>query len=172
MSFWKKSLHFIWILTCLLTKMSILGVDYGDKNIGVAVSCPSKLTALGVQTIRRGSPDSFKQPILILREIMRRYCVSALVLGYPKNMDGSEGERCAKTLEFKARLQRNFKSLDIVLWDERLTTLSEKRTMVQLGLDKKTISLNIDEASAMCILQGYLDYINHKKDKEGVFWTN
>ena len=142
--------------------MSILGIDYGDKNIGVATSSPNLSMALGVEIIRRDSPDSFKKPILRLREIMRKYGTSALVLGYPKNMDGSEGERCIKTLEFKERLHRNFKSLEIVLWDERLSSLSSERVMSEIGISKKVIGLNIDEAAAMCILQGYLDHINHK----------
>ena len=142
--------------------MSILGVDYGDKNIGVAVSGPNKAIALGVETIRRDSSDSFKKSILRLREIMRQYGISTLVIGYPINMDGSIGERCKKTLEFKDRLHRNFKSLEILLWDERLSSFSGERTMAKLGLDKKTINLNIDEAAAVCILQSYLDYINHK----------
>jgi len=138
--------------------MSILGVDYGDKNIGVAVSCPNLVMALGVETIRRDSAESFKKPILRLREIMRKHSVSRLVLGYPRNMDGSIGGRCEKTLEFKDRLHRNFKSLEIVLWDERLSSLSAERTMRELGLGKQKISSNLDEAAAILILQNYLDY--------------
>jgi len=140
--------------------MSILGVDYGDKNIGVALSCPDLVTAFGVETIRRSSEDSFKKPILRLREIMREHGVSRMVLGYPKNMDGSIGVRCEKTLEFKERLHRNFKSLEIILWDERLSSLSARRNMREIGLSKQKISSNVDEAAAILILQGYLDYIN------------
>ncbi|MCL2565536.1 MAG: Holliday junction resolvase RuvX [Defluviitaleaceae bacterium] len=140
--------------------MSILGLDYGDKNIGVATSCPNLVTALGVETIRRTSRDSFKKPILRLREIMRERGTACLILGYPKNMDGSEGSRCEKTLEFKDRLQRNFKSLEIVLWDERLSSLSAERAMREMGFSKKAINSRVDETAAILILQGYLDYIN------------
>lgn len=139
--------------------MRILGVDYGDKNIGVAISCPNLAIALGVETIRRDSPESFKAPILRLREIMREHNVSRLILGFPKNMDGSCGERCEKTLQFKDRLQRNFKSLEIVLWDERLSSKAFERAMAELGLSKDRIKKNLDEAAAIYILQGYLDSI-------------
>ena len=144
--------------------MRILGIDYGDKNIGVAVSCPDHIFAFGVETIRRDSPESFKKPILQLREIMRERNVSRLVLGFPKNMDGSLGERCEKTLEFKERLQRNFKSLEIILWDERMSSLSQERAMSELGLSKEKIEKNIDEAAAIYILQGYLDSIRRDVD--------
>jgi len=139
--------------------MKVLGIDYGDKNIGVAISCPDRVFAFGIETIRRSSPESFKQPILRLREIMRAHDVSTVVLGFPKNMDGSIGERCEKTLEFKDRLQRNFKSLEIVLWDERMSSLSQERVMSELGLSKERIKKNLDEAAAIYILQGYLDSI-------------
>jgi len=139
--------------------MRILGIDYGDKNIGVSLSCPECIFALGAGTIRRDSPESFKKPILELREIMREHNVNKIVLGFPKNMDGSLGERCEKTLEFRDRLQRNFKSLEIVLWDERMSSLSQERAMSELGLSKEKIKKNIDEASAIYILQGYLDSI-------------
>jgi len=139
--------------------MRILGVDYGDKNIGVSVSCPNHVFAFGVETIRRSSSESFKQPILRLREIIREHNVSKLILGFPKNMDGSIGERCERTLEFRDRLQRNFKSLEIILWDERMSSLSQERAMVELGLNKDKIKQNIDEAAAIYILQGYLDSI-------------
>ena len=144
--------------------MRILGIDYGDKNIGVAISCPSLKIALGVETIRRHSPENFKAPILRLREIMREHNVSKLVLGFPKNMDGSIGERCERTLEFKQRLHRNFKSLEIVLWDERLSSLSQERVMAELGLSRDRIKKSLDEAAAIYILQGYLDSINRKED--------
>jgi len=139
--------------------MRILGVDYGDKNIGVAISCPNLIFAFGVETIRRDSPESFKAPILRLREIMREFDVRTLVLGFPKNMDGTLGERCEKTLEFRDRLQRNFKSLEIILWDERMSSLAQERVMGELGLSRQKIKENIDEAAAIYILQGYLDSI-------------
>jgi len=144
--------------------MRILGIDYGDKNIGVAISCPDRVFAFGVETIRRDSPESFKIPILRLREIMREHNVSTLVLGFPKNMDGSLGERCEKTVEFRDRLQRNFKSLEIILWDERMSSLVQERAMNELGLSRQKIKENIDEAAAVYILQGYLDSVRDKKE--------
>lgn len=146
--------------------MKILAIDYGDKNIGVAISCPDRVFAFGLQTIRRSSAESFKQPILQLREIIREHNVRTLVLGFPKNMDGTIGTRCEKTLEFRDRLQRNFKSIEIILWDERMSSLSQERVMSELGLKKDEVKRNIDEAAAIYILQGYLESIREKKEND------
>ena len=148
--------------------MKILAIDYGDKNIGVAISCPNRVFAFGLETIRRSSAQSFKQPILQLREIIREHDVRTLVLGFPKNMDGTIGTRCEKTLEFRDRLQRNFKSMEIILWDERMSSLSQERVMSELALSKDEIKKNIDEAAAIYILQGYLERIR-RETKENNF---
>ena len=140
----------------------IIGVDYGDKNIGVALSCPNLAVALSLETIRRDSPLSFKKPILRIREILREYDARVLVLGFPKNMDGSLGAACEKTLDFKERLHRNFKSLEIVLWDERLTSVSASRALSELGFGREEALKRIDETSAALILQGYLDFLKNK----------
>jgi len=141
----------------------IIGIDYGDKNIGMALSCPLRITAYGLETIRRDSPESFKKPILAIREVIRENKVDTIVLGYPRNMDGTKSERSLKTEAFQERLQRNFKSLNIVLWDERLSSLSSERAMARMGVGTRRAKEVVDEAAAVYILQGYLDYLNQSK---------
>jgi putative Holliday junction resolvase len=137
----------------------ILSVDYGDKNIGLAVSDENRIIATGLETIRRDNPESFKGPILRIREIIREYNITLIVLGYPKNMDGTEGFRCAKTLEFKDRLRRNFKSMDIVLWDERLSSVAVEKEMDSAGLSFSLQREIVDKMAAVYILQGYMESI-------------
>ena len=141
----------------------IICLDYGDKNIGVALSCPSLITALGAGTIRRTDAESFKKPILSIREIIRNNDVGTIVLGFPKNMDGSLSPRSEKTIEFKERLHRNFKSLEIVLWDERLSSMASEKIMSNMGTKRERIKEIVDEAAAIYILQGYLDFLNKNK---------
>lgn len=142
--------------------MRILGLDYGDKTIGVSVSDEMMTIAFGVTTVRRTDANSFKKSISELRDIIKKYNIKKIVLGYPKNMDNSEGERCTKTLDFKSRLERNFKNILVVLWDERLSTIHSKKILLSGNYKKHKIENVIDEASAITILQSYLDYENHK----------
>jgi len=143
------------------THPRILGLDYGDKTVGVAISDPLMLTASPLETIVRPNEISIKKTIARLSEIIDFYGVGTIVLGYPKNMDGSEGFRCAKTNEFKARLERNFKRIEIILWDERLTTMFADRHLENLRKNKR--DRIIDQAAASAILQNYLDYLRHSQ---------
>ena len=138
-------------------------MDYGDKNIGVALSCPSLVTALGAGTIRRADASSFKKPILAIREIIRANDVGTIVLGFPKNMDGSLSVRSEKTMDFKDRLHRNFKSMEIVLWDERLSSMASEKIMSAMGTKRERMKEIVDEAAAIYILQGYLDFYNKNR---------
>jgi len=146
------------------THARILGLDYGDKTVGVAVSDPLLLTASPLETIVRPNEISIKKTIARLSEIINEYEVSTIVLGYPRNMDGSEGFRCAKTNEFKARLGRNFKRVDIILWDERLSTMFADRHLENLRKHKR--DRVIDQAAASAILQNYLDYIRQNAKEQ------
>ena len=137
----------------------ILGLDYGDKTIGVAVSDPLGIMALGVETIRRRRESALKASIRRLGELIAKYdTVGTIVLGFPKNMNNTLGERCAKTLVFKEKLTRSFENIPVVLWDERLSTMGARRTLSghvpEAGV--------IDEMAAVFILQGYMDYIRKK----------
>lgn len=147
--------------------MRILGLDYGDKTIGVAMSDLLGITAQDIEIVRRTDENSFKKSIARLREIIREYEIKTIVLGYPKNMDNSEGIRCQKTLEFRDRLQRNFKSMEIILWDERLSTVATERNLIASGMNFFERKEVIDKIAAVYILQGYLDYLNNKNGEGG-----
>jgi len=147
-----------------LTLARFLGLDYGDKTIGVAVSDPLGVMALGVETIRRNDENALKASIARLRELVRQYAIKGFVLGFPKNMDGSQGERCDKTLAFKAKLEKNFKSIPVTLWDERLSTAGAQRTLSGLVPVRDVI----DEMAAVFILQGYMDFLEKRGNHSGV----
>ena len=137
--------------------MRALGLDYGARTIGLAVSDPLNIAALGLETIRRPDECALKKSVARIGEIIKRYDVGTIVLGYPKRLDNSVSERCVKTLEFKERLQRNFKKTDIVLWDERFSTRAAGNELKMAGFDKKKIAGEIDMLAAVIILQTYLD---------------
>ncbi|MCL2604201.1 MAG: Holliday junction resolvase RuvX [Defluviitaleaceae bacterium] len=132
-----------------------LGLDYGDANIGVAVSCPRGIVATGAGTIKRGDPAAMKPVIARVRELIALYGITCVVLGYPRHMDGNTSARCLKTEDFAERLRRNFKRLTVEFWDERLSTQAVK-----------PYSKNVDEMAAVYILQGYLDHKNNEQWEE------
>ena len=115
--------------------MRILGLDYGSKTVGVAVSDELGITAQGLETISRKSEGKLRQTCARLEELIQEYQVTAIVLGYPKNMNNTEGERAGKTLEFKEMLERRT-NLPVILWDERLSTVSAERTLMESGVIK------------------------------------
>ena len=137
--------------------MRILGLDFGDKTIGVAVSDPFGWTAQGVEIIRRDNPAEFKKSMRRLAELVEEYQVETIVLGYPKNLDGSEGERCVKTQDFFERIKRRFPKLEVLLWDERFSTIAAERSLREVGLNHEKRKSVIDKMAAVHILQGYLD---------------
>ncbi len=137
--------------------MRILGLDYGSKTVGVAISDPLLVTAQGVEIIRRDSENKLRRTYARIEEIIRQYGdVESIVLGYPKNMNNSIGDRALKTEEFKAALERRC-NLPVILWDERLTTVAADRTMSETGVKKEDRKKYVDEIAAMLILQNYLD---------------
>lgn len=137
--------------------MRILGLDFGDKTIGVAVSDPFGWTAQGVETIRRGGPQEFKKSLARLEQLIAEYGAETIVLGYPKNMDNTEGSRCEKTRDFKERLERRFPKVPVVLWDERMSTVAANRSLLEGHLGVEQRKNVIDKMAAVYILQGYLD---------------
>ena len=145
--------------------MRILGLDFGSKTVGVALSDPLLLTAQGVEIVRRQSPNKLRQTLARIEEIVKEYEVDRIVLGYPKNMNNTEGERCEKTKEFKEMLERRT-GLSVVLWDERLTTVSADNYMMESGIRREDRKKFVDEIAAVFILQGYLDYLSlHPEEK-------
>ncbi len=137
--------------------MRILGLDFGDKTIGVAVSDPFGWTAQGVEIIRRDNPMEFKKCMRRLAELVEEYNPETIVLGYPKNLDGSEGDRCEKTQDFKGRVERRFPKVEVILWDERFSTIAAERSLREVGLSHDKRKSVIDKMAAVHILQGYLD---------------
>ena len=142
--------------------MRIMGLDFGSKTVGVAVSDPLGITAQGVEIVRRKSPNKLRQTLARIDELVREYDVEELVLGYPKNMNGTEGERCEKTKEFKELLEKRT-GLPVALWDERCTTVSAHTALNFTDTRGKKRKAVVDAVSAVMILQDYLDYrrINH-----------
>ena len=145
--------------------MRILGLDYGTKTFGVAVSDPLLLTAQGVEIIRRKSAGKLRQTLARIEELVEQYEVETIVLGYPKNMNNTEGDRCEQTKELKEMLERRT-GLPVVLWDERLTTVAADQSMMEMGIRIENRKDYVDEIAAIFILQGYLDYLSNQKAKE------
>ena len=142
--------------------MRIIGLDFGSKTVGVAVSDQLLITAQGVEIIRRNSPNKLRQTLARIEELIHQYEVEKIVLGYPKNMDNSEGERCKKTQEFKELLEKRM-DLPVILWDERLTTVAADKLMIESNIRREDRKKYVDRIAAEFILQGYLDSIQLQK---------
>ncbi len=134
--------------------MRVLGIDYGDSRIGVAISDPMGWTAQGLETVK--SKDGIKKALARILEIINQYEVKDIVIGYPLNMNGTKGPRAEKTEEFIQKLLE-FGEYNIIKWDERLTTVSAHRAMNELGVKASNKKNIVDTMSAVFILQGYLD---------------
>ncbi len=135
--------------------MRILCIDYGDARIGVAVSDPLGLTAQMLETIKW--KNDVNKPVQRIREISDGYNCEAIVVGIPRNMDGTVGPREIKTRGFMKLLEDELPSTKIVPWDERLTTVMAQRAMHDMGIVAKNQKSRIDQMAAAFILQGYLD---------------
>lgn len=133
--------------------MRILGLDVGEKTIGVAVSDELGLTAQGVEVIRR---TKLEEDLRRLAEIIDEYSVEEIVVGLPKNMNGTIGPRAEWVMEFVSVLESEFE-LEIKYWDERLTTVAADRTLIEADVSRKKRKKVVDKLAAMFILQGYLD---------------
>ena len=136
--------------------MRIMGLDYGSKTVGVAVSDPMFLTAQGVEIIRREKENHMRRTLARIEELIQEYEVGRIVLGYPLNMDDSEGVRAVKSKELADTLMRRT-GLDVVLWDERLTTVEAHDIMNEAGLKASEHDKYVDQIAAALILQDYLD---------------
>ena len=138
--------------------MRILGLDIGDRTIGVAVSDPLGFTAQGITTIRRKNDEKDLEE---LKKICDEYKVDTIVSGLPKNMNGTLGPQSEKVLRFCKLIEENIK-LPIKMWDERLTTVAAHRVMLEGDLSRARRKKIVDKMAAMYILQGYLDSIGTK----------
>ncbi len=138
--------------------MRILGLDYGSKTVGVAVCDPLGITAQGLETIVRQEENKLRRTLARIETLIGEYQIETIVLGYPKNMDDSIGERARKTEEFRDMLVRRT-GLPVVLWDERLTTIEANDILIQSGVRRENRKKVIDKIAAVLILQSYLDSV-------------
>lgn len=137
--------------------MRILGIDYGDSRIGIAVSDPMGWTAQGLETIKlNGNLDT---AIGRIQQLVNDYKAEKLVVGFPKNMNGTIGPRGEKTLEF-IEILKDKTGKEIIKWDERLTTVAANRTMHELGIKTSRKKGLVDQIAAVYILQGFLDSVS------------
>ena len=136
----------------------IMGLDYGSKTVGVAISDELGITAQGIETVCRKSENKLRQTLARLEELIVQYEVEKIVLGLPKNMNNTIGDRAEKTLEFKAMLERRT-GLPVIMWDERLTTIEAQRTLIEGEVRRENRKQFVDKIAAVFILQGYLDSV-------------
>ena len=139
--------------------MRILGLDYGSKTVGVAVSDPLGLTAQKVETIWRKQENKLRRTLARIEELIAEYEVEKIVLGFPKNMNNTVGERAEKALEFGEMLKKRT-GLEVLMWDERLTTVEADRTLIEAGVRRENRKQYLDGIAAVFILQGYLDSLS------------
>ena len=139
--------------------MRIMGLDFGSKTVGVAISVSLLVTAQGIEIIRRKEENKLRQTLARIEELIVEYEVGEIVLGLPKHMNGTEGVRAELTNEFKDKLERRT-GLSVALWDERLTTVAADRTMMEAGVRRENRKEYVDMIAATLILQGYLDKKN------------
>lgn len=136
--------------------MRIMGLDFGSKTVGVAVCDPLGITAQGVETITRKEENKLRRTCSRIEALIEEYEIETIVLGYPKNMNDTVGERAVKTVEFQKLLERRT-GLPVVLWDERLTTIEADQILRESGVRREHRKAVIDKVAAGIILQSYLD---------------
>ena len=141
--------------------MRVIGLDYGSKTVGVALSDELMLTAQPLTTIHRDRPTKLRQTLAQIEQIIEQYDVDRIVVGWPKKLDNEEGERCEKTKEFGDMLE-NRTVLEIIYQDERLTTAQADGVLEQGGIRKDKRKQYIDKMAASLILQNYLDTLSHR----------
>lgn len=141
----------------------IMGLDFGSRTTGVAVSDPLGITAQGVEIIRRESENKLRRTLARIEALTAEYQVTLIVLGFPKNMNNTIGERAEKSLAFKEMLERRT-GLPVVMWDERLTTVEADRTLMESGVRRERRKEYVDKLAAVYILQGYLDSTGRMED--------
>ena len=134
--------------------MRIMALDLGTRTIGVAVSDVTGLIANGIETVRRTSPE---RDFSRLEQLVAQWEIGEIVLGYPKNMNGTIGERAKVSEQFAEELKNRFPGLSVVLWDERLSTVAAERVLIDADLQRKKRRKVIDMMAAVVILQNYLD---------------
>ena len=141
--------------------MRILGLDYGSKTVGVAVSDPLGITAQGVETICRKEENKLRRTCARIEELVQEFEVEKFVLGLPKHMNGDIGERAEKAIQFGEMIGRRT-GLPVEMWDERLTSVSAERTLIENKVRREDRKKYMDKIAAVFILQSYLDSIHNQ----------
>lgn len=144
--------------------MRIMALDLGDKRIGIALSDPLGWTAqgLGVISVKGSTGEEIEK----IKEIAREHEVERIVVGLPRNMDGSPGSQAERARAFAGRLSKAL-GLPVEMWDERLTTVAAEKLLIEAGMSRDTRRQVIDKTAAVLILQSYLDSRGNKGKKEG-----
>ena len=143
--------------------MRVMGLDYGTKTVGVAISDALGLTAQGIETIQRKEENKLRRTLARIEELVSEYEAEKIVLGFPKHMNNDIGERAEKSLEFRDMLTRRI-GLEVIMWDERLTTVEAERTLIESNVRRENRKKYIDKIAAVFILQGYLDSVYIKRE--------
>lgn len=148
--------------------MRIMGLDYGSVTVGVAISDPLLITAQGIEVIRRKQENKLRQTYARIEELVEEYGVDKIVVGFPKHLNNTVGVRAELAEEFAENVRRRT-GLEVVMWDERLTTVAAHRVLDEAELSYKKKAEVVDKLAAVLILQGYLDYLsmqakNHETD--------
>lgn len=146
--------------------MRLMGLDYGSKTVGVAMTDLLGMTAQGRETIVRRDENKLRQTLARIESLIAEFQIETIVLGYPMNMDGSSGERALKTEEFRDMLARRT-GLPVVLWDERLTTMEANDILIESGVPRENRKKVIDKIAATLILQSYLNYLQENERGTG-----
>lgn len=143
--------------------MRVMGLDYGTVTVGVAISDALKITAQGIETIRRKEENKLRRTLARIEELVKEYEVDTIVVGLPKNMNNTIGERANKSIDFADMVHRRT-GVEVVMWDERLTTVTAHNAMLEADISRKKRYDVVDKVAAVIILQNYLDYtFNDKK---------
>lgn len=138
--------------------MRIMGLDYGSKTVGVAVSDLLGMTAQPVETITRKDENKLRKTCARIEELINEYGVTKIVLGLPKHMNDDIGDRAEKSIAFGEMLKRRT-GLEVVMWDERLTTVEAEQTLIECNVRREDRKKYIDQIAAVFILQGYMDSV-------------
>ena len=141
-----------------IISMRIMGLDYGSKTVGVAISDPLGITAQGIETMTRKDENMLRKTCARIEALIEEYQVEKIVIGLPKHMNNDIGIRAEKSMEFAEMLKRRT-GLEVQMWDERLTTMEAERTLIESNIRREDRKKYIDKIAAVFILQGYLDSV-------------
>ena len=140
----------------------IMGLDFGSVTCGVAISDELHITAQGIEVINRKYENKLRQTLARIEELVKEYEVDHIVLGYPKNMNNTIGDRAEKSEAFREKLVNRL-GIEVTLWDERLTTVSAHQAMIEGNVRRQDRAKVVDKVAAVFILQGYLDWLSVQK---------